>query len=156
MSDLRYRAAVLGDVPQLARIRTTEWETEPYWTRRIGRYLNGEITAQKALNTGVIYVAEDGAAIAGFIAGHLTRRFGCDGELQWINVAREYRRRGISSGLMRVLAHWFVEQNALRVCVDPDDRAFYIHHGAESLNRRWLYWPDIRILLEQPGTAPVR
>ena len=144
-----YRRATLADVPQMARIRAAEWETEEYWTGRIIRYLNGDIQAGKALNVGVIYVAEDAADVVGFIAGHLTRRFDCDGELEWINVAREHRGKGVSSELMRVLAQWFVEQNALRVCVDPDDPALYARHGAQALNKHWLYWPDIRVLLEK-------
>jgi hypothetical protein len=35
----------------------------------------------------VSYVAFEQGLIVGFIAGHLTRRYGCDGELEWINVS---------------------------------------------------------------------
>jgi GNAT superfamily N-acetyltransferase len=143
-----YRLAKLADVPRLARIRAAEWETEDYWTTRIAAHMKGDITAQKALQTGVVYVAEANATVIGFIAGHLTRRFDCEGELQWINVAREYRGQGIASELLRVLARWFAEQNAFRVCVDPDDPGLYARHGAEPLNKHWLYWPDIRVLFK--------
>jgi hypothetical protein len=33
------------------------------------------------------FVAIDDGDLVGFVAGHKTRRLGCDGELQWINVA---------------------------------------------------------------------
>jgi len=83
------------------------------------------------------------------VAGHLTRRHGCDGELQWINVIPERRGSGIASELLRLLAGWFVEQKAFRICVNVDPsnavaRAFYIRHGAEKLNDHWLVWNDIR------------
>ena len=88
--------------------------------------------------------------LGGFIAGHLTRRFSCDGELEWIDVVRERRRSGIASELLRVLAAWFVEREALRVCVDPGNavaRFFYARHGAEALNQHWLVWSDISVVL---------
>jgi GNAT superfamily N-acetyltransferase len=151
------RLAIADDVPAMARIRAAEWETEEYWTRRITAYLNGDIQARNALKTGVIYVAEQSGSIGGFIAGHLTRRFDCDGELEWINVVPEYRGSGVSSELMRVLAGWFIDRKALNVCVDPDDpaRPFYIRHGAQPLNKHWLHWPDIRVLLDRNHGVPV-
>jgi len=88
----------------------------------------------------------------GFIAGHLRRRYGCDGELEWINVVPECRGTGIASGLLRLLAAWFVEQEASRICVDVDPantaaRRFYVRHGAEYLNEHWLVWNDIKVAL---------
>ena len=86
--------------------------------------------------------------LAGFVAGHLTRRYGCDGELQWINVHPEWQRRHVGSALFREMASWFVAQRAVRICVDVDPangpaRAFYERHGAQELNRHWLVWDDI-------------
>ncbi|MEP6951840.1 MAG: GNAT family N-acetyltransferase, partial [Ginsengibacter sp.] len=49
------------------------------------------------IDARTIYIASEAGAVAGFIAGHLTRRYGCDGELQWINVAPEHRRSGTAS-----------------------------------------------------------
>ncbi len=47
---------------------------------RMALYLAGQHHPQHALAPRVIYVAEQGDSLIGFIAGHRTRRFGCDGE----------------------------------------------------------------------------
>jgi GNAT superfamily N-acetyltransferase len=110
--------------------------------------MGGEVHPREALSARVIYVAVEDDAIVGFIAGHLTRRFDCQGELQWIDVVRERRRNGIASELLRLLREWFVQQKALRVCVDPGNaiaRQFYARHGAVALNRHWMVWEDLGI-----------
>ena len=147
-SAVEYREAVLADVEELARIRATEWGTEPYWRDRISGYMRGELHPQHALAPRVVFVAAQGVVIVGFIAGHLTRRFGCDGELEWINVIAARQRTGVAGELLRLLATWFADRQARRVCVDVDPqngpaRAFYRRHGAEHLNPHWLVWPDI-------------
>src|SRR5882724_6461313 len=116
MTSLNYRAADLSDVPAMARLRALEWETEAYWTGRISGYLRREVNPQLSLQARAIYVALDGVALVGFAAGHLTRRYGCEGELEWINVAPERRGAGVAAGLLRTLAAWFVEQGVHRVC----------------------------------------
>jgi GNAT superfamily N-acetyltransferase len=88
----------------------------------------------------------------GFIAGHLTRPYGCDGELEWINLIPASRGSGISSGLLRRLGTWFTEQKASRIWVNVDPakttaRRFYTRHGAEKLNDHWLVWEDISVVL---------
>src|SRR5689334_15107203 len=113
-----YREADISDVPDMARIRASEWGSEHYWRRRIAGYMRCELHPQQALMPRVAYVAEEGEAVMGFIAGHRTRRFSCAGELEWINVVPERRGSGISSELLRLLATWFVEQHAVRICVD--------------------------------------
>jgi ribosomal protein S18 acetylase RimI-like enzyme len=123
-----------------------------HWQDRIAGYLQGELNPQQALATRAIYVADKGEKIVGFIAGHLTRRFGCDGELQWINVGSDYRGTGIALDLLRQLAAWFISQKALHICVNcaADNTAaqkFYQRHGARHLNEHWLTWEDISVLL---------
>jgi ribosomal protein S18 acetylase RimI-like enzyme len=136
----------------MARIRAAEWETEKYWNLRISRYLSGELHPQQALRPRASYVALEGDALAGFVAGHLTRRYGCDGELEWINVAVQYRGTAVASELLRRMAAWFVRQKAPCVCVDvqPSNtvaRRFYMRHGAEVLNPHWLVWNNINVVL---------
>ncbi|MGH8003463.1 MAG: GNAT family N-acetyltransferase [Limisphaerales bacterium] len=102
-----------------------------------------------------LYVAVEEGSVVGFVAGHLARRFECDGELQWINVIPERRGSGVALELLRRLAEWFVEEKALRICVDVDPenlaaRRFYTRHGAENLNEHWLVWNDINVVLGQP------
>jgi len=91
----------------------------------------------------------DHGAVVGYIAGHLTRRFDCDGELQYLFVAPEQRRQGVASELLRYLRAWFGKHRASRICVDvePDNavgRAFYRQHGATPLNRGWLVFSEDR------------
>jgi GNAT superfamily N-acetyltransferase len=153
-SAMHFRQAGKADVPAMARIRAAEWETEEYWERRISGYMDCEHHPQKALRPRVIYVALEGDSLVGFIAGHLTRRYACDGELEWIDVIDTRRRSGVASELLRLLAQWFAGHNASRICVDvdPDNavaRRFYARHGAENLNPHWLVWQDINIVLRE-------
>ncbi|SRR5437879_6101215 len=151
---VHYRQAGKSNVPAMARIRAGEWGTEEYWRVRISRYLDRELHPQQALLPRVIYVALEGDSLVGFIAGHLTRRYACDGELEWINVIRERRGSVVASELLRLLAAWFAKQKASRICVDVDPanttaRRFYMRHGADNLNEHWLVWNDIKVVLAE-------
>jgi ribosomal protein S18 acetylase RimI-like enzyme len=152
MPTVHYREAEKPDIPAMARMRAGEWETEEYWRVRMSRYLKCELHPRHALMPRVIYVALEGDALMGFIGGHLTRRYACDGELEWINVIPERRGSEIASELLRLLAAWFTEHGALRICVDVDPantiaRRFYRRHGAQSLNDHWLVWNNINAVL---------
>jgi ribosomal protein S18 acetylase RimI-like enzyme len=154
MSPFIYREADESDIPAMARIRAAEWETEGYWRNRIAAYLACELHPQHALKPRVSYVSYEGSSLVGFIAGHLTRRYSCDGELEWINVVPYCQGSGIASELLRLLAVWFVAQKALRICVDvqPSNavaRRFYGRYGAEDLNPHWLVWNDISVVLRK-------
>lgn len=102
---------------------------------------------QQALSPRIIYVAVTNELIIGFIAGHLTRRYDCEGELQWVNIIEEYRGNGIASELVKLLSKWFIEQKSYKICVDPGNdlaRHFYKRNGAKNLNDHWMFWDDIR------------
>jgi hypothetical protein len=105
MRPVQYRLADKSDIPAMGRIRAAEWETEEYWRVRISRYLNCELHPHQALIPRVSYVALEGEALVGFIAEHLTRRYACDGELEWINVNPKCRRSAIASELLRFWPH---------------------------------------------------
>jgi GNAT superfamily N-acetyltransferase len=84
----------------------------------------------------------------GFVAGHRTRRYGCEGELQWINVVKEKRGCGVAGELLSKISAWFVEQKAFRICVDVDPknaaaRNLYAGYGARPLNEHWMVWENI-------------
>jgi GNAT superfamily N-acetyltransferase len=148
-----YRQANESDIPAIAHIRATEPETEAYWNQRISAYWNRTHHPQQALLPRIIYVATDENTIIGFIGGHLTHRFDCDGELQWIDVIPAHRKSGIASELLQQLAKWFVEQKALRICVNcaPDNliaQNFYKQLGAENLNEHWLFWSNISTIIK--------
>jgi ribosomal protein S18 acetylase RimI-like enzyme len=148
---IQYRIATPSDIPSLALLRSLGWGDVGYWIPRITAYMNGENNPQMALAPRIVYVAIENNEIIGLIAGHLTRRLDCEGELEWIDVDTEYRRKGIASELVRLLARWFKEQNAGKICVDPGNepaRKFYAATGAENLNAHWMYWKDISIILK--------
>lgn len=143
------RPAEIRDVIAMAAIRARDWETQEYWEARIGRYLNVEQSPKEALSGRAAFVAVEGETIVGFVAGHRTRRYGCAGELQWINVTVERRRHGIAGLLLVTMAGWFVEQNALRVCVNVEPanavaRELYEKYGARTFHECWMVWEDIR------------
>jgi RimJ/RimL family protein N-acetyltransferase len=150
--ELLFRPATLRDVSSMAQLRSEHWGNAPDWEQRIASYLSGEHNPRHALQPRVAILAEQDGEVIGFIAGHLTRRFHCDGELQWINISPDHRGQGVATDLLRQLADWFASNNARRICVDVQPRnqtarAFYTRHGAEPLNDHWLVWNDITSVL---------
>jgi ribosomal protein S18 acetylase RimI-like enzyme len=143
-----YRQAELSDVTGMARLRANDWGSQEYWRERIEDYLSGQLDPKHALPPRVGFVCVDGDEAVGLIAGHLTRRFGCDGELEWISVSPAYRGQKIGSHLLSKLAEWFVAQGARYICVDVDPanepaRKFYAANGAYDLKPHWMAWKDI-------------
>lgn len=152
MPTIRCREATLADVSALARLRAATWGTEPYWCERIAGYMKGDLHPQKALSPRVVYLAEEPDLAVGLIAGHLTQRFDCEGELEWLEVREDRRGAGVAAELLRTLAKWFAGRAIGRVCVDVEaDNApaqmFYRKYGAQDLKPHWLVWPDIRAVL---------
>jgi GNAT superfamily N-acetyltransferase len=143
-----YRQAQLSDIPAMAEIRAADWGTLEYWKERLFQYSTGSLHPKQGLPPRVSFVALEDERVLALIAGHLTRRFGCDGELQWISVRPEYRGRGIAKELLSRLAQWFISNNARAVCVDVEPsnvvaRRFYARHGAQDLQPHWMVWKDI-------------
>jgi ribosomal protein S18 acetylase RimI-like enzyme len=159
MTTVDYRRVDPSDVPALACLRG-EGEAGGASEDRMRRYLEGEHHPQQALLPRAMWMATDtGAALVGYVAGHLTRRFGCDGELQWIYVVPEHRGTRVALELLCRLATWYVEQGARRVCVDVGGeraRRFYKRHGAVELNQHWLVWKDIGDVLGHPVLPDTR
>ena len=146
---MEYRIAIESDIAGMARIRALNRESLEHWIKRISGYLKLEHHPQQALIPRIAFVAVENNEIAGFIAGHLTRRFACEGELEWIDVISDSRRSGIATNLLQMLAGWFVDHNALKICVDcaPENKVaenFYKKNGAVRLSEYWLIWDDIR------------
>ncbi|HEY0433326.1 MAG TPA: GNAT family N-acetyltransferase, partial [Chitinophagaceae bacterium] len=78
-------------------MRSINGGSEAYWMHRLSGYLAGTHNPQQALPPRILYVASIEEQIVGFIAGHLTKRHACAGELQWIDVLEHHRRSGIAS-----------------------------------------------------------
>jgi GNAT superfamily N-acetyltransferase len=139
----------------MAAIRAREWGTDAFWADRIRRYLSGEHSPQEALSTRAAFVAVEVTDVLGFAAIHCTRRLGCDGELQWLNVIEERRGHGIAGRLLARSSAWFEQQDALRVCVNVDPanaaaRGLYGRYGALPLNAYWMVWDDARAMGSHP------
>jgi GNAT superfamily N-acetyltransferase len=150
-SNIEVRQATATDVPQMVESRSGDLDAGPA-DPRMAAYLDGRHHPQRALAPRIAYLATVGGEVVGYIAGHLTRRYDCEGELQYLYVAPAYRRTGVATTLLRHLAEWFQEQGATRICVDVNDdspsaRPFYIRYGAQQLRPHWLVWPDIRSLV---------
>ena len=164
-SSLRYREATSADVLAMERCRASDVAAGPA-DPRMAAYLDGQHHPQQALAARTAFVALDGATVVGYIAGHATTRHGCAGEaagatagagpvgeVQYLYVARSYRRAGVATQLLECLARWFEGQGIRRVCVNADvDSAgavpFYVAHGASPLNSYWRIWNDIRTVHE--------
>lgn len=145
---MEFRLAEQYDLNALAAIRGTDDASESHWFNRISGYYNGIYSPQKALPQRVIIIAIENSEVIGFIAGHLTRRYDCDGELQWLDTIPAHRGMGVATNLFRLLAKWFVQNNAKRICVNcaPDNLValnFYKKNGAVPLNDHWLVWSEI-------------
>lgn len=117
-------------------------------------YFNGQHHPQRALMPRTGYIAMAGGPLVGYIAGHLTTRHACAGEVQYLYVSPEFRRRGIATALITMLAAWFTDNAAARVCVCLDTESasaepFYRSVGAVPLSpekKYWFVWQDISIL----------
>jgi len=94
-SPILYRPAHRFDIPHMARIWSVEKGEGGTSEERMTAYFDGRLHPQQALLPRVVYVATEGAALIGYVAGHLTRRYACDGELEWIYVAPEQRRTAL-------------------------------------------------------------
>ena len=119
----------------------------PQWQFRVSGYLAGTYHPGFAKEERAMFVAEQSDEVIGFIAGHRTLRFGCDGELQWAFVLPDWQRKGIGSSLLAMMRRWFVEHSMRKICVNASAdmlaRAFYLKHGAKAMNEHWCVWEDV-------------
>src|SRR5262245_62286348 len=153
ISDVQFRIATSADVAGMAQCRLID-PAAGAADSRMAAYFNGTHHPQQALPPRIGYVALAADSVVGYIAGHLTTRHACAGEVQYLFVAPAHRRRGIASALLRLLAGWFREQGAAKVCVcvDADSPAahpFYEYVGAVPFKKHWCMWEDIGVLLDR-------
>jgi GNAT superfamily N-acetyltransferase len=146
------RPAEDSDITAIAKLRADEWGDDNFWAERISRYKHGEHSPKQALPTREVFVAVDDGLVVGFVAGHQTRRFDCDGELQWINVVKHKRGAGVGDKLITRMGAWFIQHKAKRICVNvaPENinaRRLYARCGAKPLNKAWMVWDDARFML---------
>lgn len=94
--------------------------------------------------------------IIGYLAGHLSTRYGKDAEIQSFYILKNHQRKGIGLALLTNFSKWLKTQNAQSVCVgiEPENpyRAFYLKYGGQLLNPHWIYWDDLALGLLQKNT----
>lgn len=150
-ADIQFREASSADVAAMALCHRSDAFFESPDVR-MAAYFAGQHHPQNALAPRAGYVALADKVVVGYIAGHRTTRHGCEGEVQYLFVSPEFRRRGIATKLIRLLAEWFHSQNAGNVCValagdsPPEAKPFYESVGATPLKKHWYAWPDIATL----------
>jgi len=150
---IRFREASSADVPAIVQCRLADPTDNGAADPRMGAYFDGQHHPQQALAARVGYVAVRDSEVIGYVAGHRTTRNGCSGELQYMFVAPAHRRRGIGAALLRLIAGWFHDQGATRVCVPiaadsrPEARPFCEALGAIPLQKNWYFWKDIADIL---------
>jgi GNAT superfamily N-acetyltransferase len=148
--NLAFRVATAQDVPAMASSRKSD-PTVHAADPRMAAYFDGLHHPQHALRPRTGYVAIADNVIVGYIAGHLTTRHGCAGEVQYLFVVPAFRRKGAATELLRLMATWFGEQSAHKICVNVNDESpaaepFYQSTGAKSLSpdkKYWYIWDDI-------------
>lgn len=138
VTNLLCREASTDDVPAMARSRLSDPAAGP---------ADESMAAPRSAFVAVAY-----GAVVGYIAGHLTRRFERDGEVQYLFVAPGYRRIGVAGQLLRAQGRWFRDQGVSKICVNVDPAnagacAFYARQGATELRRAWFVWSDIGALI---------
>ncbi|HEV2828517.1 MAG TPA: GNAT family N-acetyltransferase [Pyrinomonadaceae bacterium] len=145
---LQLREATAADVPAMSRCHLDD-PVNPFADSRMAAYFDCQHHPQQSLPARVGYVALVNEMIVGYIAGHRSTRHGCAGEVQYLFVTPLYRRRGIATALLRLLAEWFQSQAAQQVCVGvaadspKEAKPFYESVGASPLKKHWYAWEDI-------------
>lgn len=143
-ADFVFREATSADVQGMAFCRLSDSAAGPA-DGRMGAYLSGLHHPQQALLPRIGYVAVMDQRVVGYIAGHLTTRHGCAGEVQYLFVEPAARRKAVATRLLRLMASWFVEHGARRVfvCLDADSpsaRPFYEAVQAGQLSETRRFW----------------
>jgi GNAT superfamily N-acetyltransferase len=163
--------ADLGDIDVLARIEIdskTASFAQPIDPIEIDRgrrrerwrtYFMGESPTTSKPERVVLKAMID-ADVVGYLAGHLTTRFGMDAEIQSFYVLRSYQRRGIGRALLRRLIEWLAMNDVQSLCVGIAQtnpyQAFYGKYGAVYRNAHWMMWSDLdelRCRLDVPNAS---
>src|SRR5262245_22656687 len=152
IENVQFREATAADAPAMALSHVYDPSADAA-DPRMAAYLDGQHPPQQALLPRVAYLALVNDQVIGYTAGHRTTRHGCAGEVQYLFVSAAFRRRGVATELIRLLAQWFRTERVQKVCValagdsPADYRPFYESMGASPLRRFWYGWEDVGTLL---------
>lgn len=90
--------------------------------------------------------------MVGFIAGHLTTRYGKEVEIQSFFVLPENQRTGLGGKLLLQFIGWASRHNVKSLCVGiaakNKYKAFYLKYGGRYINPHWIYWDDMQALAQ--------
>jgi GNAT superfamily N-acetyltransferase len=118
---------------------------------RWGTYFNGTSPESSKPQRIILKAVTDGTII-GYIAGHLTNRYGLDAEIQSFYILKEYQRNDTGKQLLKKFVEWLLTQPAKSLCVGikPENKfqAFYLKYGGKHLNEHWIYWDDMEELVK--------
>lgn len=149
MDGVHFREATTSDVAAMVKCRLADPTDDGAADPRMLAYFDRQHHPQHALLSRVGYVALHDDTVVGYIAGHRTTRNGCSGEVQYLFVSPAYRRQGIATALLRLLAEWFIANGAQKVCVGvaadspAEARPFFESVGASPLKKNWYAWENI-------------
>jgi GNAT superfamily N-acetyltransferase len=138
---------------KLASFRNNEPVAIDYATRlyRWQTYFAGQSPASSKPERVVFKAVADGKII-GFIAGHLTDRYGKDAEIQNFYILKPYQRQGAGTTLLKQLVGWLLANNAESLCVgiaaDNPYQEFYLKHGGFYINEHWIGWDHLAALVD--------
>jgi GNAT superfamily N-acetyltransferase len=136
----------LRSIPRLAAGSAVDVDAR---RERWRTYLSGVSPETSRPERIVLKAVGDGETV-GYLAGHLTTRFGLDAEIQSFYVLRERQRRGIGTALLARFVSWLRAHGAATLCVGiaPENpyQAFYLKHGGAHLNPHWIAWTDLGAL----------
>ena len=144
MPDIHVEPATLNDLPALCRLRAEQSGFPLEWEPRITAYMIRQQNPQFALEPREVFVAvNEENEVVGMTAGHLSTRFHCEGEIQWLNVQADQRGRRIANKLLEALFAWFRQHNARKICINvkPSNdaaRTVFARYGAEPMGPEWL------------------
>lgn len=143
MPEIITEPATLNDLPALCRLRAEYQGHALEWEPRITAYMIGQQTPAFGLPDRQVFVAVEDNEVVGIIAGHLTTRFHCQGEIHWLHVQANRRGRRIADKLLAAMLDWFRTHNAQKICIEvpPSNdaaRKFLSRHHADSIGPLWL------------------
>lgn len=118
------------------------------------KYLSGASSPKLARRERVAFKACADDKMVGFIAGHLTNRFGKDVEIESFYTLEDDQQTGAWGQLLLHFIEWARGHEAKSLCVGVgpelnEYREFFIKYGATYLNPRWIYWDDMAALAER-------
>lgn len=116
-------------------------------------YLSGTSSPQAARSERVAFKACLDDKMLGFIAGHLTTRYGKDAEIESFHTVAD-DQNGAWGKLLLQFIEWATQHGARSLCIgigpaQQDYKEFFLRYGACYLNPHWIYWDNMAALALQ-------